>query len=73
MSSLFQDPVQTAHDEISAALNKLRPLFTPDCELTFVMRKPGSPGVYMVISNDDLDEVIAVIEKSKARPKGEKR
>jgi hypothetical protein len=55
-----------AHNACEAALNKLlRDVFGPGVELTLLMRDPKNAECYMVITNDDLDDVIATIEKSK--------
>ena len=62
--------IEQVHQEIEAALNKLRPLFIEEAELTFVMRVPGHPQAFMVISNDDLDEVEATIKRSRTRSMG---
>jgi hypothetical protein len=60
--------LEEAQAEVEQALNDLRPIFTPDVELTFVMRHPAHPECHMVVSNDDLSELSAllarVVEKS---------
>lgn len=59
--------IHEAHEEVEAALNQLRPVFQPHCQLTFIMRRPGDDEGDMVISNDDLDELAKVIQRTKAR------
>lgn len=63
-----KDRVRGAHAAVASALGKLADeVFTDDCKLTFVMRVPNFPNRFMVVSDDDLDEVIAAISRSKER------
>ena len=54
--------LQEVHSEVQAMLNSLRPLFIDDAELTFIMRVPGKPAVFMVITNDNLSELAKLLE-----------
>ena len=58
--------VEEVKNEAEAALNRLRPLFVEGSELTFVMRVPGHPGCYMVISNDNIGELADLLHEHKA-------
>lgn len=63
-----KDRLRGAHAAVANALGELADnVFTEDCKLSFVMRVPGFPDRFMVISDDDLDEVVKTIERSKHR------
>ena len=51
-----------------AALRALRPLFAENVELTFLARLQGNDDATMLVSNDDLDAVIRVVERLRDRP-----
>jgi hypothetical protein len=53
--------------KINALLSEMAALFKSDCECTFIMRRPGDPECELVASNDDLNEVILVLQRSKKR------
>lgn len=53
--------------ECDFALQDLQKLFLPHCKLTLVMRNPESSDGDMVLSLDDLDAVIVVLEKMKTK------
>lgn len=53
--------VETVKQEVESVLNKLRPLFTPECELTFVMRHKSNGDCHMVVSNDNLVKVATTL------------
>lgn len=57
--------------EVETALNRLRPLFTDECELSFVMRHKTNDQCSMVISNDDLGEVARTIIRLSESPDGQ--
>lgn len=59
------DPITS--ERVNELLTQLARLFRSDCECTFVMRRPGDPECELVASNDDLDEVIQVLQRSKQR------
>lgn len=44
-------------------LNELRPAFIPEAELTFIMRVPGDPNCYMIVTNDDLRALNELLTK----------
>ena len=60
-------PLEKTHLAIERHLNELRELFIPEAELTFIMRVPDMPETYMLITNDDLDELSKTIQKHKAK------
>lgn len=55
------------HEDLNADLNAIATRFKIDVKLTLVVRHPNLPGdTSIVMTNDDLDEVIAEIQKRKA-------
>jgi hypothetical protein len=58
-----------AFNRVQDALNELGDEFVEGAQLTFIMRMPGNTEAEMVVTNDDLDEVIATLERSKNRSK----
>jgi len=57
-------------NRVEFALSGLSEHFHSDCKLTFVMRKPGSDDCFMVISDDNLEELAALlVKKGQPRPK----
>jgi hypothetical protein len=44
-------------------MERLESLFTPDCRLTFIMRSTTNADAYMVITADELEKVIDVLER----------
>ena len=55
---------------ITQYIDYMKPLFTPDMEITVIARRPGdAAGDFdFPITNDDLDELVKLIERSKERP-----
>ncbi len=63
-----RNDVELVRHEVMCHLGELSQLFKPDCKLTFIMHVPGAPDREMLITTGDhLDELLAVIERSKAR------
>ena len=54
----MQSDLTKIHEEVGAALEKLSKLFTPDCKLTFFMRKPNYPDCHLLISDDSNEEIL---------------
>ena len=50
--------------EVTEHLSALLPYFTEGAELTFVMRNKNNPDIYLVMSEDGLDEVVATIRRA---------
>ena len=46
-------------------LSEMEKLFKPHCKLTLLMRNPESKDGDLLLTRDDLDEVIAAIERLK--------
>ncbi len=61
--------VENMRRTIVKTLAKLQQLFNPGMKLTFIARNPGFPDQEVVITavDDDLEAIIAVLERSKAR------
>ena len=59
--------IDRIREDVIHHLEALESWFTPDCKLTFIMRKPGNPEADLVITGDSEDELIAVLERTKAR------
>lgn len=56
--------MKNVHDRVTTALNEIKKqCFTPDVELTFVMRRPGDDECFMVISNDNLEELADLLHR----------
>lgn len=49
--------IDLIHKKVEEALNDLRLNFIDEAELTFIMRVPGKPNAYIIISNDNLVEL----------------
>jgi hypothetical protein len=46
----------------------VEPIFKPEVKVTLIVRLPGNPEADILVSSDeDLDEVIALVERSKPR------
>ncbi len=55
------DPtVQAAGERIALALAELEPLFKPGVKLTLLARHPGKPEADIIITADDMDEIVAM-------------
>lgn len=46
----------------------ISPLFLAGTRFTVIARTPGNNEADVLVSNDDLDELAALIERSKSRP-----
>jgi hypothetical protein len=56
------------HETIAEALESLHAdLFIPDMRLTLVARRPGNTECELVVTDDDLAEVIKVVRRSQKR------
>ena len=57
------------HGRLANILDKhVAPMFSPAVRLTIVARLPGNDGADVMVTNDDFDEVVKAVERSKARP-----
>lgn len=64
------DPkLQNAAERCGEALAALEPLFADDCRLTLVMRSTTNDECFLVLSKDDLNEVIDTLLRAKAKGK----
>ena len=61
----MRDSVRNAGEAVSRALNGLRPVFTDNVNLSFLMTDPKNPKCYMLISNEDPDVLIAAIKAAR--------
>jgi len=61
------DDLEYAHTMVRSALRHLSHLFTPDCRLTFVMRKPVDADCNLVVTDDDLQAVEDVIRERRTK------
>lgn len=57
--------IKNAAQLIMQALSRLQELFIDEAELTFIMRVPDEADAYMLITNDDLAELIALLQRCK--------
>ncbi len=60
-------PLQQAHLACCDALDGLKKMFKPGVQLSIIMRTPGDTEAEFVVSNDDMQELIEVLERSKSR------
>ncbi len=47
--------------------NHVEPIFKDDVRLTLIARTPGNDEADVLVSNDDLDELISFVERGKER------
>lgn len=60
--------VREVHQALDCVLHEVEmEYFKPGIKLTFLARMPGNPEGDMLLTKDDLDEVIKAIERSKTR------
>lgn len=52
---------------VGSHLDQIRELFTAGSKITVIVRPPGGDERDFVMTDDDLDEVGAVVERTKAR------
>ena len=50
---------------VTRHLNEIAVLFRRDCELTFIMRDPKDPDAWLLISNDNINELIGLLKKAR--------
>ena len=56
-------------EQVGEMLAEAAELFVPEARLTFIMRVPGKPGTYLVLTDDpDLPEVSRVMLESQRVP-----
>lgn len=55
--------IKNAAQLVMQALSRLQELFIDEAELTFIMRVPDEDDVYMLITNDDLAELIVLLQR----------
>ncbi len=48
-------------------IRHVEPIFKSGTQFTLIARTPGMPSADVLVTSDDLDEVAALIERSKAR------
>lgn len=59
--------IQEVLEQVSAALNELRPLFNEKCQLSFIARLPGNNEADILISNDDIDALKDLLGRCQRR------
>lgn len=52
---------------VTDVLEKLSKIFVKEAKLSFIMRVPGNVEAEMLVTDDDLNELINLIERSKNR------
>ncbi len=55
------------HTVLSRHIDQIRRFLTPEMQVTIVLRHPTNTECEVVVGNDDMDEVIGLLERSKAR------
>jgi hypothetical protein len=55
--------VQELHADICDALGDLSELFVPGMKLTFIARFPGNGEADVLVSDDKMPEIIALVER----------
>lgn len=65
--ALSKEQLARLHEILSNHLEAMSVLFTPDVKLTLLARKPNDHEADVLITADDLDEVIAGLKRSQAR------
>jgi hypothetical protein len=58
--------LREAQIECEAHLREMERLFNPECRLTLIMRTPGEPEVWILMTRDNLDELIADLPRMAA-------
>lgn len=61
------DTVRTMSNFIQLHLNEIETAFVPGVKLTLIARFDNKPEADFLVTCDDLDEVAAVVERSKSR------
>jgi hypothetical protein len=51
----------------SILANHVEPIFKRGTQFTLIARTPGDPDADVLVTSDDLEEVLALLERSKAR------
>jgi hypothetical protein len=64
---LPSDTVVRIGDRIASMLNEIAVFFKPGIKITFLARVTGNPEGDMLISNDDLGEIRAALQRSETR------
>ena len=55
--------LQYVNERVCAALDELSKLFVPGVKFSVTARVPGKPDQDFMVTNDDLDELIKLIER----------
>lgn len=58
--------VDELHGEIADALERLSRLFVPGMKLTFIARMPGNGEADVLVSEDEMAEIIALVQRRAA-------
>jgi hypothetical protein len=57
---------QDLHEEICTGLTYLSRLFVPGMKLTFIARLPGNGEADVLVSDDQMDEIIKLVQRRQA-------
>jgi len=62
------DTIAILHARLVNVLERhVEPIFKPGTKLTIIARTPGNAEADALVTSDDLDEVAALVERSKSR------
>lgn len=61
-------PIQALFNNLATlARTKIEPMFNTNVEVTIIVRVPGNDEEDVLVTSDSLDEVLALVERSKKR------
>lgn len=54
--------------QIAGYMDEMLTLFKPGAKITVLVRTPGNNEADLLLTNDSMEEIAAMVERSKARP-----
>jgi hypothetical protein len=54
--------------EICSYMDEILSLFIPGNKITVLVRTPGNDNADMLLTNDDIEQIAAMVERAKTRP-----
>ena len=60
--------LRAAYEAVGRHMDEILGLFHPGAKITVLVRRPGAPGQDFLVTDDDLAEAIALIQRRIAEP-----
>lgn len=62
----MSDPLSLVKEEVATRMDEILGMFKPGAKISVLVRTPGNPDADFMMTNDALEEAMALLERRKA-------